>query len=51
MCRCEICGSIFDDRPKRRVSIPQPDGYIERGYDMSCPYCGAGENFIKETEE
>lgn len=43
---CEICGAILEDRLKRRISNLQPDGFRERGYDGSCPYCEAPENYI-----
>lgn len=48
MYNCEICGAVFEDKPKQRISNRQPDGFIERGHDGSCPYCEAPEDYIKE---
>lgn len=51
MYRCEICGNYIQLWPIRKKSNIQPDGVIERGYEIKCPYCEAPENYINEVEE
>lgn len=51
MVRCDICGQILLERPSRKCSQLQPDGFWESLYEIGCPWCGSVHFSEADSEE